>query len=580
MVAPTRTRWQAPVEYLATGVLTFVLVALIAQPWSAGTGVFSLGGDDLWLQASAQVATSVGPFGIDPNLGWPSGYALWSVPQLGILLGFILWLFGAVFGVGSAAAVLWCVAVVGGLSAMASLFLFRSVIPSVPITFALPLAVALGGSPAALVMVGHMNVAAWFLVPLLIGIAFRMYGCDRRERIIWAATAFVAVAVAPLWWVIVFLLFIGLITAVGLIVRDWDAVRDRLVLVGALVAGLVVQIILFRSYPNLSGSESRGRWDSNLFGGNLTDFLLASPLANEYVLPFNDLVLGASREFRPVGIIGAALGLVLVVMVLLGAAVTKLFPTEASSTISTLTQWSAIVVLFFLTGGFGNLQSAAAIVLGGGSPARAWSRLGIIVALLGATWLLIALTRWREARGPAGIGAGSVTLLGVVGAAVVVGVYFVDARQINNMAGVSRVVAQDEFAEYEAVEFLRDTQNEPCLVLQLPVTDGLLPRTPQEALDNPQYYYRGYVPYLIAPDFTWTYGAVAPSAIAQLDGIADSSMGRNDPSLRPFCAVMYDRQAGAELREEGEPLPGSDVSTLGQADFSGERVDVFLLARE
>jgi hypothetical protein len=557
--------------------LAFVLVALIARPWNAGTGVFAIGGDDLWLQASAQVAASVGPFGIDPNLGWPSGYALWSVPQLGILLGGILWLFGGVLGTSSAAAVLWAIAVVAGLTAMASLFLFRSVIPTVSITFALPLAVALGGSPAPLVVVGHVNVAAWFLLPLLVGISFRMRGCARRERLLWGLAAFALVAVSPLWWVIVFLLFLGLIILVGLIVRDWDAVFDRLILAAALALGLMVQILLFRSYPNLSGSVSRGRWDSNLFGGNLTDFLLASPLANEYLLPFDDLVLGASREFRPIGVVAAVLGLVLVIMVLLGAAVNRFFPDEPGNTIATLTQWSVVVLLFFLTGGFGNLQAAMAVLLGGGSPARTWSRLGLIGALLGATWLLLALTRWSDRRASSSPGTRSVAVAGVVAAVVVVGIYFVDARQISNVAGVSRVAAQADFAEYGAVEFLRSTQSEPCVTLQLPVTDGLLPRTPQEAEDFPQYYYRGYIPYLMAPQLGWTYGAVSPVAIAELEAIAEPSLTRTDPSLEPFCAVLFDKQAAAVLREEGEPLPGSDVSALGQPDFSGDRFEVFVL---
>jgi hypothetical protein len=594
MSAETQPRAHRALGYAVTGLVTFLLVALIAQPWTAGSGIFDAGGDDLWVQASSQVAASVGPFGIDPNLGWPSGYALWSVPQLGIFLGILLWFLGGVLGAGSAASVLWTVAVVGGLAAMSCLFLFRSVVPTVATAHAAPLAIALGGSPAALVVVGHVNVAAWFMVPLLVGITFRMRGAPRKAGLWWGLAAVGIAVVSPLWWVIVFSLILVVMAFVGLLVREWSAVWDRLIVGAALAVALIVQILLFRGYPNLSGSESRGRWDSNLFGGHFVDFILSSPLANVHLLPFTDLAIGASAEFRPIGVIAGAMGGLLLVVVLLAAGVNKLVPGEPQDKIATLSQWSIVVLVFFVVGGFGNLQAAMAIVIGGGSPARAWSRLGLIVALFGATWLLLMVTRWLQRRQPVGRegvhkdagaregGSRRVEWGSIVGVAVsvaVVALYFVDARAIYQMDSVSRVAQQAEFSEYEAVRFVEAANEQSCLVLQLPVTDGLLPRSPTEAKQMAEYYYRGYIPYLMAPDFAWTYGAVSPSAISKLDAIGTSALNPADPELSPFCAVLFDKKAAAELRTEGEPLPGSEVSGLGSPDYSGDRFDVFLLPR-
>ncbi|NQU36840.1 MAG: hypothetical protein HQ526_04490, partial [Actinobacteria bacterium] len=189
--------------FIATGILVAVL-----RPWEAGAGIFAIGGDDLWLQASAQVAGRVGPFGIDPNLGWPTGYSIWSVPQIGVYLGTVLWFLGGVLGATSAASVLWAVALTGGVTAASCLFLFRSIVPGCRSVLAVPIAVALGASPAVLVVIGHLNVASWFLIPIFVGIAFRLRRCVGRERVWWLLGALLVALVSPLWWLIVFALLI------------------------------------------------------------------------------------------------------------------------------------------------------------------------------------------------------------------------------------------------------------------------------------------------------------------------------------------------------------------------------------
>ncbi|NQU37775.1 MAG: hypothetical protein HQ526_09320, partial [Actinobacteria bacterium] len=388
---------------------------------------------------------------------------------------------------------------------------------------------------------------------------------------------------------------------VGVVTRDWLEVKNRLLLVAALALALIAQIALFGLYPNLSGSESRGIWDSNLFGGHLTDFVLASPLANNRFLPFSELIVGASTEFKPVGLVAGLLGGFLVLVVILGLAATRLLPRGSGWVPIQLSQWSVVTLLCFLLGGFGNFQAALAVLLGGGSPARVWSRLGLAVAMFGGAWLILIVTRWaanrvtnlpegRDTRTP--LSRGWRTVVPVVMAALLIGLVFMDTRDATRMAGASRLAEPSAFPEQAAVTYLREAQPGPCLVLQLPVTDGLLPRTPMEGKDLPRFYYRGYIPYLLAPDFGWTYGAVAPSAITVLDDIASSTLKPDDPALDPFCAVLFDKEAAAVLRQLGEPLPGSDVATLGEPlpgsnvetlgkpNFSNERFELYLLDDE
>jgi len=580
--ADKRGQIRTALAYVLTGLITAGILAVILKPWAVGPGVFAIGGDDLWLQASAQVAAHVGPFGIDPNLGWPSGYSLWSVPQLGILLGTLLWILGGVLGVGSAGSVLWAVAVSGGITAMACLFLLRSVAPGCRWAYAVPLAIALGAPPAGLVVIGHLNVSTWSLVPLLVGITFRLRRATGRARV-WLLLAALAVSlVSPLWWLIVFALMIGLMIIIGLVSRDWRGLQNRLWVTAMLLVGLMAQIVIFRNYPNLSGSESRGRWDSNVFGGHLVDFVVASPWANNRVVPFSDLIIGASTEFKPVGLVAGALGAFLVLVSLLGLAANRLLPRGLADHATPLSQWSMVALLCFLVGGIGNLQAAIAILIGGGSPARGWSRLALIVAKFGAAWAVLIATRWhasRLAKSPAeGTPARWKSVLPLLGAAAVVVVVFADTREVTTMEGVSRIEQPSAFPESGAVEFLRSAESEPCAVLQLPVTDGLLPRTPMEAAERPRFYYRGYIPFLLAPNYTWTYGAVSPQVIAEIEEIADSSLTPGDPALDPFCAVLFDKEAGEILRSEGEPLPGNDVGSLGTPDFANERFEVYLLS--
>jgi hypothetical protein len=123
------------------------------------------------------------------------------------------------------------------------------------------------------------------------------------------------------------------------------------------------------------------------------------------------------------------------------------------------------------------------------------------------------------------------------------------------------------------------------VVLQLPVTAGLKPRTSGAQTARADFYYRGYVPYLIAPDYSWTYGAISRDALDKLDALAGGDPAPSDAALEPYCAVLFDKLEAAGVMidaemENGGPQPGSDPSRLGEPDFIGERFDVYLLGSQ
>ena len=578
--------------YAGVVLATVLFSAILIKPWIATDGIFTSGNDYWWIQSSAQVAAQSGPFAVDPHLGWSVGYSLWSVPQLGIWIGVMLWLLGGILGFSSAAAVLWVAVASAALNAAACLFFFRSALPTVRPALAGSFSIALGAAPAVLFMPAHLNVGAWFLVPFAFGLLFRLNRrLSTRRTITWLVALAVVMVIAPLWWVVVVLLLISAALVPALLLRQWRALAYRIVIVVAAAVAFGIQVLISSTVPNSSDVLSRSPWDSNAFGGHLVDFVLSSPLVDRYLPPMQLLITGASKELKPIGLIAGLAAVFLVFVLLAGTGLRRLFPSLRDDDRDLMSQLSIIVLLFFVVGGLGNLQAAVGVLAGPGSPARAWSRLGLVVALMGCAWLLVALRRWavaEELNKPDEPDASQApnrraATFGVwLLAAVVLVAWFVDSAATGTikfriMGDGPRVAAPSTFAEYDAVNFISRSR-QPCPVLQLPVTNGLVPRTKKESEELSELYYRGYVPFLINPDYYWTYGSVAVSDLEDISRTATQIAAGDSQAQARYCAVLFDK-AVAPLRDRsGQPLQGSDPSKLGTPAFTSERFDVYLLS--
>lgn len=569
--------------YAGVVLVTVLCSIVLIKPWLAADGIFTSGNDYFWIQSSAQVAAQSGPFAVDAHLGWPVGYSLWSVPQLGVWIGAMLWFLGGALGVSSASAVLWVTVAGAALNAVACLFFFRSALPTVRPALAGSFSVAIGAAPAVLFMPAHLNVGAWFLVPFSLGLLFRL---DRaapvRRTASWLVALTVVMVISPLWWVVVVLLLIAALLVPALLLREWYALSMRITVIVAAAIAFGIQVLISSTVPNSSDVVSRTAWDSNTFGGHLVDFVLASPLVDRYLPPMQLLIGGASNELKPIGLIAGLAAIFLVVVLLVGTALRRLLPSLRDVDRDLLSQMSIIALLFFVVGGLGNLQAAAGVLAGPGSPARAWSRLGLIVALLGCTWALIALRRWAVAESPharsQNVASFGVWLL----AAVVFVAWFVDSAATGTikfriMGDGPRVAAPSEFAEYGAVAFIAKSR-QPCPVLQLPVTNGLVPRTKKEANELSELYYRGYVPFLINPDYYWTYGSVAVNDLEDISRAATQVVAGEPTAQDRYCAVLFDKSVAPLRDRSGQLLQGSDPSKLGAPAFTSDRFDVYLLS--
>jgi len=564
---------------LAMG-LTAVVALLYLQPWNLGADqIFSGGEDILYLQANLVEAAQVGPFGTNPNLAYPAGDNLWSFPALGMAILTGGWLFVGVFGMPSAASALLLMTLTLVATSGSVLFLFRGLIGRRSAWLAAALAAALAISPFFLAKVGHLNVATIFVIPLALGILLRAEERTRIWLVAAAGAVFVGVAVSPLWWGLVLILLLSAIGVGVLLQRSWDRVIAVIALGVASSLGVGIQILLVTQATGSGEAVQRGPWASSRWSGQLTDLLVSSPVINDLYPKglLKTLQEGASSEFKPLGLVGAAF-FVVVLLLLLKSMPQFIREGSAAGTVKTtlLIVISTVTLLFFFTGGLGNAQSAVAALLGTSSPARVFSRIAILVAMLGMAWFLLYFTRWRSrtnASRPA-----------VLGISAAVGVCAIAITGVDLQAVPAPAhTAASNFAEYEAVNFLR-TNMQPCPVAQLPQDGTPTPRAvPRDQKEYPKaefdslFYYRGYVPFLIAQDYQWSFGSFYKGSKTALTAVGPSLTPAAVPSLKEagFCAVLYDK-ALAESRAANK-LEGIKVEGMPAPDFSSERFDVYLL---
>jgi len=79
------------------------------------------------------------------------------------------------------------------------------------------------------------------------------------------------------------------------------------------------------------------------------------------------------------------LGIPLMISFVLGVyfSISFISPLEKNNLFSAFKQLSIVSILFFVLGGLSNLQASFFVIIGSASPMRTWSRLSILIAILG-----------------------------------------------------------------------------------------------------------------------------------------------------------------------------------------------------
>lgn len=133
--------------------------------------------------------------------------------------------------------------------------------------------------------------------------------------------------------------------------------------------------------------------------------------------------------------------------------------------------------------------------------------------------------------------------------------------------------------EAAVVDFLQ-TNLAPCPVAQLPVDSS-----PNEVLwikEFGEVGYRGYVPFILAPEFFWSYWGDATADTV----VPTASVGTEvtDPTLEylrdnGYCALLFDSRMSALAVSNDVTLPGLLLNTPATPEFRDDRCSLYILNR-
>ena len=534
---------------------------------SNSTNTF-VGGDLTGEMFAIKVATKANLIGVFNTVGWPHGFGIWAEPLLGLGPYYFAFIIGNLFAIDN-------VGVIYTLT-MATGIMFNSISAWWMVEnefkdkkFPLYFSLIIGISPFALMRFGHMPVAWLFFPLILLGVAFRLSRnqISRRKALL---VLFVTGAWSPLWWLIVFLmitLLMNVILAINFKKSSKNFIDWFIILIGTGIS-IVPSLVLNFLSRNYAGETSRFPWQSNTFGGKLSDILLSSPFLNQIFNLKSKLSEGVSPE-APNSYVGILLGILvfyLIFQILLNQKIrSDLLPTN-------FYLLSVVILLFFITGGFGNLQAGLLVIFDQVSPARTWFRL---IFFLGALGLFF----WLKSLESSKLRISTTNL--VLGASILLTAF--DSKFIE----FPKVIDKQEIAEYKSIEFL-DSTTKNCPVLQIPI--DTYPLNQDFTFTNgSKFAYNQMIPFLLSDNNQWSLVGIPgnkywedyrsiPVEINETDLVQIKNKG--------FCAILFDkdfsdwqitRKAGLDYTQGF--WPGLKVK-VKLADFEDARYKVYLLNKQ
>ena len=487
------------------------------------TNSFS-GGDVTGELFAIKVATKANLIGIVDTLGWPNGFALWAEPLLGLGPYYSAVILHKVFLFNDVSVIYLLSTSIGiTLNAIAAWWMVSKEFENKKYSYFFSFII--GISPFALMRFGQIPVAWLFFPFIFLGVAFKLNRNQisrKRALIILFSTG----VFSPLWWTIVCLLIAFTLTIVNLIgIRQLKKnLKDCIVIL--LGTGLSILPTVFLNYlsRDYSGETSRFPWQSNLFGGKFSDLLLSSPYLNQLFDLKTKISEGSSPEASNshIGILLGILTGYLIYQLLINKKIRSDFLPNNFYLIS------LVFLLFFISGGLGNLQAGLLVLLGEVSPARTWFRLIFFLGILGLYLLLKIIERSKASQFVVNIFMGLAVLLTIF-----------DNRYVDFIQPVEK----ENIAEYAAVNFL-DQNTKNCPVLQIPIDTYPLNQDFQ-FVNGSKFAYNQMMPYVLSDNNKWS-----------LVGIPGNKFWGNYKSIpvdmdkskliilknQGFCAVLFDKE--------------------------------------
>ena len=519
--------------------------------------------DARWVQAMTLVTMRSDFLGKDGNIAWPSGLDMWSHPQLGLLFQ-VLVKFISLFIQNESTVLLITFVAIGILNILAFRFLLIKIKDKFKLDinlFAITLlSLTVGLNPFFLTKIAHLNVASFWLL-ILIFYAFLCSG--RNQRKLWVSLS-AGAALAPLWWVVVGILISSIMLILDTI-QNRQSVKHTIKVNLMLWIGTTLQLLLYVRSKVQDAPNPKRIIDSNVYGGHLIDIFQSSPYLNE-VFPFifksSELT---STEWNAVGIFGLVFIVISMIQII---NYKKLkFKVEYKDEFRIIINLWIICLLFFLTGGLGNLLAGFMSWVDITSPARAWSRIILPFSMVSAIFVVININFMEISKKL------NKQYLYSFTAIIIFSITLLDAETTGKVPTVDK----NTIAEYGPVNYLKNNL-EPCPVLQIPIGGYPLERVWTSPEDYETIYYRGFLPYLLEPTFKWSYGNWNPKKNELPIEVNSVLNSREEQKIfEIFCAVLYNKKFAIKSEETGIMVEGTIVKEwIRKPVFSNEIYDLYV----
>jgi len=562
------------INFLVLTIYTFLLLfmsnKMFAFPTSLSlTKIFET--DGIFTQVQIQSFIDGAIFGSTQNLGFPLGYSHWIIPQFGIVDSVIIWVLGNLTPITNYG----LLSIIGILTLLLNLvsmyYLGLKINQNRTTAFVFGL-IGLT-TPFALNSLIHIHVMKIFIIPAILILLIQLIkkeNFSKRQILMYMIFIFSA----SLFWINVLLAILLVLIIVELISRVIFRSNSKILIIYLkiffyVLVGFAYQAFLYLYNYSLMGVNDRFPWQSDVFSGKFSDVLIGSPFLNNLLPRLSNLVPGTSTEALSI-MLGLPLifGFIFAIYFVLTSPLVK--DESEDALVSPIRQLTIASILFFVLGGLSNLQASFFVLLGTASPMRTWSRLSILIAILGLV-LFYLLIENKLKKFFALFFAAFIFLLSVI-----------DVLSMEKLVDNKNNWAAQE--HYKSVTFIGENLN-PCPVLQLPADTYLIP---QGALDKAiRYYWTNLSPYVILPKFNWTSATYTDSYgwTNVIEKLPIEIQPQDLTSLsKDYCAIYFDkdfsqyqidRQAG--LKGTIGLWPGLRINPDLIPDYEDTRFSIYLI---
>ncbi len=488
-------------------------------------------GDSLWNLAAIQNFAQAGILGLDRNLNWPEGFTPWFHPQYGLLIPLesqILGLFDL-----SSTQILLILIILGILLNVFSIYFMLNQFTKIADLAKINFALSVGVGVFATDVIGHFHIRQFYFIPIIVTLLYKIIN---HKKIHWKLILICSLTslLSPTWWVVVSIYIFIPFALIQLVLRKKHNFYRTLFVIFGIIFGQVIPTMLSYVYVLKDAPSMRGNWDSNIFGGHLVDFMTSSPILNRY-LGFDAVKIGGSIESNMIGTFGS------VVFICASLFIIVKFLNNNNIEDLVIPTLFFVTLILFLNGGLVNLVSGVTQVLGFTNPARAWSRVIIVLQILGLILFCQLLSRARN----------KFLILAV--SFVALFLTYVDNRIIDRPL----LTSTKKLEENSIVEFIQSRELNNCAVLQLPADSFPVNKiSTATGEDINSFHYRGFVPFILAPEIKWSFGSASPE-IKYKDLFYDYYYPRTEAIQNAgFCFILWDKNVEQAANDRGVRMVG------------------------